>query len=166
MSDVDIENETYYDSDDSLESNYNFYEPEEPSLTKYTIVLCELYNPQYHGATEGEINYHYLTHVRFKKYIHNEMVYMRTILFRSSNIEIAECYYLPSQECVSILKTFWLKIIQRKWKNIIKERKKIIQKRCNPNSLMYREIHGKWHINCYYYPGIRGMLYNLSRVSF
>ena len=39
--------------------------------------------------------------------------------------EIGETILLPSQETVAILKTFWLRIIQRKWKRIFKERKLI-----------------------------------------
>jgi len=54
-----------------------------------------------------------------------------------------------------------LEIIQRKWKNIIKERKNILKKRCHPNSIMYREIHGKWPNYCSYFPVLRGMLSNL-----
>jgi hypothetical protein len=32
-----------------------------------------------------------------------------------------------------ILKTFWLRIIQRKWRQTLKERKEIRMRRCNPN---------------------------------
>lgn len=34
--------------------------------------------------------------------------------------------------CV-VLKTFWLRIVQRKWKKILKERKEKQRQRCNPN---------------------------------
>ena len=176
MSDEDTENETYYETDDSYydygsdnsleNNNNNFYEPEEQSLTKYNVVICEIYNPQFHGVTYGEINHHYLTDIRFKKYNYNEIFNLRRVMFRRGSIEIAECFYLPSQECVSILKTFWLKIIQRKWKNILRERKNIIRKRGHPNSLIHREIYGKWPISCLYYPALSGMLSNLSCASF
>jgi len=165
MSEVDTQSETsnetdytYYDSDNSVENNC-FYEPEEPSLTKYNFVVCELYNIPDSGI-------YYLTHYRFKKYDYYEADYITQDILINSRIEIAECFYLPSQECVSILKTFWLKIIQRKWKNIMRDRENIIRKRCHPNSLIYREIYGKWPINCSYYPSLRGMLANLSRASF
>ncbi len=81
------------------------------------------------------------------------------------NLEIAECIYLPSQHCVSIIKTFWLKLIQRKWKNICKERKLCIVRRANPNALKYREIYGKWPNNCANYPIMKGMLSKLSRTT-
>ena len=72
--------------------------------------------------------------------------------------EIAECIYLENQECLAVLKTHWLKLIQRTWKNIIKKRKRVLQKRMDLNSLKQREITGKWPPDCFIYPGIKGML--------
>lgn len=72
--------------------------------------------------------------------------------------EIAECFYLSGDECVAILKTFWLRIVQRTWKRVFKERKTKIQMRMHPMSLHYREIHGNWPSKCAYLPTIEGML--------
>lgn len=160
----ETDNEIYSDSDEDID-NENFdellvYEPEENSLTKYNIVLCELYNPELHGTCDGEINYHYLTIVRFKKFNQNFINSFTENRFCRN--EIAQCLYLSSQHCVSIIKTFWLRLIQRNWKKIISERSAIIRKRCNPISIEYREIHGVWPKNCINYPGLKGMLSKLS----
>jgi hypothetical protein len=56
-----------------------------------------------------------------------------------------------------VLKTFWLKIIQRSWKRVCKERQLFVSRCKNPNNLFYRQLHGKWNKNNKY-PGIRGML--------
>ena len=40
-----------------------------------------------------------------------------------------------------IIKTFWLKIIQRKWKRWYHN---MLAKRKNPRNLMHRQIYGKW----------------------
>ena len=106
-------------------------------------------------------NKYYLTHCRFRKYNYREAERIIQYLQSTSKIEIAECIYLPSKHCVSILKTIWLRLIQRRWKKIINERKLIIKKRCNPNSIKYREIHGIWPDNCFIYPILKGMLSNL-----
>tara|TARA_B100000530_G_scaffold84628_1_gene51487 strand:- start:3 stop:503 length:501 start_codon:yes stop_codon:yes gene_type:complete len=53
-------------------------------------------------------------------------------------------------EMVAIVKTFWLRLIQRKWKRLYKERKYIINKRIA--TLSRREIHGKWCIGFNYFP--------------
>jgi hypothetical protein len=57
-----------------------------------------------------------------------------------------------------ILKTFWLKLIQRTWKRVFKERQDYIKRCKNPNSLLYRDTSGYWE-NRKAFPGLIGMLY-------
>jgi len=82
------------------------------------------------------------------------------IIKRSNYIkpEIGEIYYLQGHECVCILKTFWLKIIQRAWKKIYKVRQKIFKLRCRPDSVLYRQFTGKFPETCDFMPSMRGML--------
>lgn len=75
------------------------------------------------------------------------------------NAEIGQIYYLKGGECVCVIKTFWLKLIQRTWKKIYKERKIIQQKRNNPRSILYRQLTAKWPLECSYMPSIYGMLH-------
>ena len=76
--------------------------------------------------------------------------------------EIAECVYLENEDCVAILKTHWLRLIQRTWKNIMNQRKCVIQKRTSLNSLHHREITGRWPSDCQIYPELKGMISGLS----
>jgi hypothetical protein len=172
-----------YDSDidNEYEENHLIYEPEEMSQTRYNIILCELYNERIHGNTNCEVLYHYLVNTRYKHlnlyylnehsneiqneytYLHNQShdIYRNYRNIINNNYikpQIGECIYLNTGHCVVILKTFWIKIIQRSWKNILKNRQTIIKKRCHPNSLRHREITGKWPNECLNYPGLRGML--------
>ena len=74
---------------------------------------------------------------------------------------IVECVYLPEPggECVAILKTFWLKIIQRTWKRIYKQRMAIL---CSVPMLRLREIRsGGFVYEKIHIPGLRGMLNGL-----
>ena len=66
--------------------------------------------------------------------------------------------YLPGHEAVAYIKTFWLRLIQRRWKKLFKQRKNIIQKRCNINSLNYRQMHGKWPNGLNNLPNIREII--------
>ena len=163
--DTDTEtNGSLYASDDEYfdEENDFIYQPEEVSLTKFNIVLCEKYNTLFHGPADKEMNNHYLTYTRFKQ-LNMDIINQFKLDSNTLHLEISECIYLPSQHCISIIKTLWIKLIQRKWKKIYKERKLCIYKRCNPNALKYREIHGKWPDNCLNYPGLKGMISELSR---
>lgn len=165
------------------------YEPDDTCNTRYNIILCELYNTELHGETSDELlKMSYLVYCRFKKldmeyiedYVHDFNAYylglinnntsaIRDTAFRNyKNIiskqpyikpEIAECVYLENLECVAILKTFWIKIIQRTWKNILRKRAIIIKKRSTVNSLKHRELTGRWPNDCIHYPQLRGMLF-------
>ena len=56
-----------------------------------------------------------------------------------------------------IIKTFWLRLVQRSWKRIYKERTQIIKKRMHPNSLHHRSLHGKWPMGLNYLPSLMDM---------
>jgi hypothetical protein len=76
--------------------------------------------------------------------------------------EIGEYVILPTQEAIAILKTFWLRIIQKKWKKVFQERKNIIKQRCNLLNLLTRELSINL-INLYKnLPGLKGMLRELK----
>jgi hypothetical protein len=177
-------------SDTDNENDDIIYEPDEPSSTRFNIALCELFNEKIHGNTLSDVIYHYLVNIRFKKlnmkcinehsiFINNSYIYehnlhhyifrnYRNIVLNGNYIkpEIVEILYLKADRgfdyCVAIIKTFWIKIIQRVWKNICKKRKEINIKRANISSLRYRELNRIWPKDCLYYPDLRGMLSNLK----
>jgi hypothetical protein len=165
------------DSESDSDSDY-----EEENNKRFNIGLCELYNINIHGIETSEVLTHYLVRIKYKKininnilndaeYINNQYIefnlnYHNTSLnYRQTYIkpEIIECLYLNSGHCVAIIKTFWIKIIQRTWKNIFKKNKIIIQNRKSIISLHNRELTGKWPINCYNLYHLKGMLFDLKR---
>ncbi len=185
MTDSDYTDSEYNsDSDDYYDDI--IYDPEEESRTKFNISLCELYNKRLHGNENSNVLYHYLVDSRYKildmgfindiannmnleyQYLGNQThdIYRnyRQIITRENYVkpEITECIYLNTGHCVAILKTFWIRLIQRKWKNIMKERKIIFKKRSLPKSLRHREILGKWPDDCLKLPQIKGMLSQLK----
>jgi hypothetical protein len=76
--------------------------------------------------------------------------------------EIGVYITLPTKEMIAILKTFWLRIIQRTWKKIYKERNQIIQYRKTPYALFVFQRTGKWPSGFQILPGLNGMLWNLK----
>ena len=72
--------------------------------------------------------------------------------------EIAECIILSGNETVAILKTFWLRIVQRTWKRVFRERCNILNIRKTMYALYFRQIHGSWPANCARLPELKGML--------
>jgi hypothetical protein len=128
------------------------YEAEEPSKTRFCIALCDLHNDKIHGS--GPLG-HYLVNCRYKtldmeyisetadfinekyqrlnNYHHKLLSNYKEIVLSDNYIkpEIVECTYLKSGHCIAIIKTFWIKIIQRKWKNILKKKKHALRHRKN-----------------------------------
>jgi hypothetical protein len=70
----------------------------------------------------------------YKNIVHSEKYF---------KIDIIQEDVLDGQEYVGYLKTFWIKLLQRKWKRIFKERQEIIKNMSNPRRMMKREITGK-----------------------
>lgn len=124
-------------------------EDDDSSETSLSLFTCD-YNDYYHQVHSN------VKHSIIRNY--------RNIIARSDYIrpEIAECIVLPSQHNVAIIKTIWIKIIQRKWKKVYAERKRIIKTRMLYSSLKTREITGKWPQSCNYLPTLYGILRDLK----
>ena len=67
-------------------------------------------------------------------------------------IDIIETTELEGGEIVGCKKTFWIKIIQRLYKRVYRERSTIINLRKLPSSLHFKRIHGRWPKQCLYLP--------------
>lgn len=174
-------------SESLIDEDYEYeeYDPDEQNLTRFTIALCELYNERIHGLTDTsckDVLYHYLVYARYKKlcinYILDTADFMnceykllsnkthrifknyKNVVSNETYIkpEIVECLDLSSGHRVAIIKTFWIKIIQRTWKKIFQKRQIIFEKRKMFSNLRHREIYGTFPNDCKYFPTIKGML--------
>ena len=83
-----------------------------------------------------------------------------TIITRANYIkpEIGVTVTLQSGHTVCIIKTLWIKLIQRAWKKVYNIRTQMFKMRCHMNSLKYREITGIWPESCRYMPSLQGLL--------
>ena len=62
--------------------------------------------------------------------------------------QILEIIEGPGNYSTAVIKTHYIRLLQRKWKSIYERRKKIIALRKNPKAMMYRELYGKWPNRC------------------
>ncbi|MEI6152283.1 MAG: hypothetical protein WCQ10_07130 [Chitinophagia bacterium] len=178
--------ESHTDDEDNFNEDYDDeYLPADSN--KCYLALCELYNGKIHGSNNKFINSQYLVLQRFTKRdlfeetltgiiskysreyrklasqpntCHSIIRNYKNIISRDNYIspQIVKCSYLPEGECVAVIKTIWIKLIQRKWKTIFSERQRIIGERSHINSIFYRELHGTWPCGLNVLPGICGML--------
>ena len=77
--------------------------------------------------------------------------------------EIGEYIILPTLEAVAVLKTFWIRIIQKKWKKVYKQQQQIIKERCKLPCLQFRQTTGHWPTHCKTFPTLKGMLHKLKK---
>lgn len=161
------------DSDPHIETHYLVYDRFDPITgISYSCLDDEEYD------TEDEDNEnsvytindsitflknHYSNPSRFNRGLlgnHPTIRNYHNIISRQNYIkpEIGKYIMLPTQEAVAILKTFWLRIVQRKWKKVFQERKNMIRNRLSLTSLHTRQITGKWPKKYETLPGLRGML--------
>ena len=66
--------------------------------------------------------------------------------------------YIINDAYTVVLKTHWLRLVQRHMKKLFSERMKIINMRRNINSRRYFEIYGKYPYGLNVLPSIYGMM--------
>lgn len=171
-----MDSETDYSSSDyDSDSHLN-------AKTKYDFVLCHHYHDALHGKPkDANVMTHYLVIEIFKwfdiaqmrkmsnfynasykeqpasKLKHKIVRNYQAIAASGDYVkpEIALCFELPDRECVCIKKTFWLRLVQRAWKRVFKERRAIIAKLSTPLSLLNRSTK---HTKSPILPGLQGLL--------
>jgi len=57
-----------------------------------------------------------------------------------------------------IVKTYWLRLIQRTWKRVYAQKIAMIRKRGSIPALRYSEIHGRYPDGLHHLPGLQGIL--------
>ncbi len=147
-------------------------------MSRYNLAFCELFHPAIHGITNysyKNISEHFLVIeiIDIEEYFNDEIcssllndyyIYLsyRVIsphptvrnyhrLANNCAIEIVEDIELETGELIGIIKTFWIKLIQRKWKKIFKNRKEIISQRKRITNLRERELTGRFPGKLNYY---------------
>jgi len=154
------ESEIYVDNiiDEIYELEEDFMD-EEKEDGKYYIGLSGLENHSLDfllmTAVQPTTFYKYSYHIILKYLDEFSLFVIKNLV-----INILKLVKNGQRNCV-IIKTFWLKIVQRKWKRVFSEKKQLIEKMKNHKWLRYREIYGNFP-NDNYIPSLRGMLSNLK----
>ena len=89
--------------------------------------------------------------------VHRYLTQYSVVRMRRPIIHIMKLDISSSGSYNVILKTFWLRIVQRTWKRIYKERTNVIKHRCNPHVILGRYVTGTWGKYAMF-PALRGMI--------
>jgi hypothetical protein len=119
--------------------------------------ICEHYNASLHGPCHPHVAQHFLFmyDVPLSEFYDNSCAefiatYPHTHAHANNDnfakcakrptIEIAQPVVLePGGECVAIIKTFWIRLIQRRWKRVFAERRRRLAQLLKPYGLLKRE---------------------------
>jgi hypothetical protein len=140
--------------DDSSNSDDSEYYSDSDSEDDYFIlneVMIDIYRKKYKYLTESyKKNNLEIIHPTIRNYF--------SIISHENyiNPQIGYKVYLSGNECVAILKTFWLRIVQRCWKRVYKTRKEKMKQKNILKLLRLREITPNYHIDI---PSVHGMFW-------
>lgn len=151
----EIINQIYHENynllhEDKIDGKYYIGLPAYNTITKQIVLLNVVYPISFFSYN--------------LKQILNYLTAYSIVMINSPKIHIMKLYVNPVDKTYNaILKTHWLRIIQKKWKKIMNERYEIINKRKRLFSILYFENHGRYPNGLNYFPRLRGMLSNLQK---
>jgi hypothetical protein len=169
--DSETDNEQDTDSDDDFEEFQI-----EPDDDEYDEIYQE---DSYHVYSEKEDNHYYIglakritqdtmimvnsvsantfftySFLRIRDYLAKYSI----ISIKNAKVHIMKLCVLPDETYSVILKTHWLRLVQRTWKKVYKERKRVIKGRRNIQNRFYNETHGRYPNGLNRVPSIHGMM--------
>jgi hypothetical protein len=127
-------------------------------------IVCQ-WNEEQFGRTEdssNDIDHHwFVLEVLDDEDIENpneRLEFYKTHCKTPCSLEVIDYFCLPGEEMVGVCKTFWLKLVQRKWKKVFAERRRINETRATHKEIIYRERNGNWRPELRQLPALSGML--------
>jgi len=175
-SDFDQYTDTEYDTDDENEEWINesydrmytedieFLENEKQH-NQYYIGICKLIEHSQLSSYYVLVNS--MSNHLFFKYPYplalRYLVIYSIISVYYPKIEIMKLQLSQDNTYKIIIKTYWIRIIQRHWKNVLKKREEIYYQRYSIPSLRNYELLGKFPSHLQRLPGLYGMLACYSR---
>lgn len=147
------ENSALYAYNSINEDEYDFQDDDKEHL-KYYIGLC---------LEDDEGDLFLGTSISVQTLFKFDFIYIEQYLDYNNSpvhIDIMQLHISEDLTYNVVLKTFWLKIVQRTWRKIFKQRQKIIQMRKSVNTQEYNRLNGKYPSHMKYLPEYSGSIKN------
>jgi hypothetical protein len=91
---------------------------------------------------------------RIRKYLAEYSI----VRVENAKVHIMKLCILEDGTYSVLLKTHWLRLVQRHWKKVYAERKKVFRGRRNLANLKHREIYGRWPNGLNRFPSLHGLM--------
>jgi hypothetical protein len=145
------------------EDSFHFYSEKENG--KYYIGLCHLYSNRHTHSPTQYRRWLLSTSVSAKSFfrhsydnINDYLYYYGLVRIPQHEVQIMQVDILPDETCTVIIKTHWLRLVQRHWKKTYCKRRNMVRRRMTPQMQKYSQIHGKYPDCISRLPSLRGML--------
>ena len=157
---ISIRNNSFYMTDEEYESVYNYDNHSEEDRIDGKLYIGS-YLPMSHFflfqlSVSVEAFYHF-PYITIQQYLSTPI--QDIVVYEPIEIMKLE---IDDDSYKVILKTHWIRIIQRNWKRVYKERCKVIQLRKSIVCQHQFEITGKYLYKAQYLPSLQGMLHSLQ----
>jgi len=148
-------NSEHSDIDDIVDEDEEFLDAPKTS-GQYFIGICKHIKPDNYLLLLSTIsNRQFLRHSY--ESVKNYLQAYSIVYAHDPRVEILKLEFARNGACTCVIKTFWIRLVQRRWRNILKLREKIWRKRCQFSSLRTFEITGKFPEGLRVMPGLVGM---------
>ena len=155
-------------------------ESTDPSDEEELFVIDEAYNYEYEPCENGKYylgSYKYfpeienillMSQISMRVFYASHYNSLRNFIYWYSGTHIPDTrvqiiqVFVKNQFAIAVLKTHWIRIIQRTWKRIFRERRKYIRNRRQLSVILSNQRQAISSIN---YPELRGMLSFLQKSS-
>lgn len=81
-----------------------------------------------------------------------------SLMLRTPKLEIMQLHITDDEIYSIVIKTHWLRLVQRNWKRVFRERTEIIRRRMKIESLRIYELTSKFPYGLRTMPGLNGMM--------
>lgn len=100
------------------------------------------------------------------QYMYEYLIHYQWSIIPKRSIDIIQLY-IENHLYKCVIKTHWLRLIQRHWKHAYAERKKVIQLRKTIRNIKYFQLHGRYVYGANYLPSLHGLLsqYNTRQTN-
>jgi hypothetical protein len=166
-SDVETDSEEEFDDDIDIEIDHIYYEDAAHAESNKTN-LSYYIGLSYFSRYENSILFSNSISNRsfFRHSIYNVVTYLKTYSIfcgSRSQVDIMKLHISNNGTYAVVLKTFWLRLIQRTWKKMFARQKQILRKRATPRVQLYYQCHGKYPRELRYVPTLHGMFSNSTQ---
>jgi hypothetical protein len=116
------------------------------------ISIADFYSQAYLTEENHLRRYRHALRLMLLHETHPTIRNYRRVANKYIRLEIIQADVLRGCEEVAYLKTFWLRVVQRRWKKIYKARKDLLRQRSTPAALAERQRTGQWPVQLRRWP--------------